>query len=137
VNDGMMTVKSLVINTDQQTIIGHGKIDLARKRYDLRLETDSKSQGLFSFSGPVIVDGTFSKPNAHAESGALLARVGAVVGLGLLNPIAALLPLIDVGDTTNVDCRKVLGKTQRTIDRIDSKDSTAANQPGPPPQPER
>jgi hypothetical protein len=38
----------------------------------------------------VHVTGPFSDPQVEAHKGPLLARLGATVGLGLVNPIAAL-----------------------------------------------
>ena len=115
---GVMRVKTLVVDTDDETIVGRGAIDLPDQRYDLELESQSKTPSLLAYKGPVIVDGSFKHPNVHAKSGPLLARVGAAVGLAVINPVAALLPLVDVGGAAGVNCRALLTKTKGELKRL-------------------
>jgi len=118
VERGVMRVKTLVVDTDDETIVGRGAIDLPDQRYDLELESQSKTPSLLAYKGPVLVEGPFKHPNVHAKSGPLLARVGAAVGLAVINPAAALLPLVDIGGAAGVNCRALLTKTKGELKRL-------------------
>jgi uncharacterized protein involved in outer membrane biogenesis len=118
VERGVMRVKTLVVDTDDETIVGRGAIDLPDQRYDLELESQSKTPSLLAYKGPVLVEGPFKHPNVHAKSGPLLARVGAAIGLAVINPAAALLPLVDIGGAAGVNCRALLSKTKGELQRL-------------------
>jgi len=118
VERGIMRAKTLVVDTEDETIVGHGAIDLPDQRYDLEFESQSKTPSLLAYKGPVLVEGTFRHPNVHAKSGPLLARVGAAVGLAVLNPVAALLPLVDVGGAAGVSCRSMITKTKGELRKL-------------------
>ena len=48
---------------------------------------------------PLRVGGSFSSPNVSIDNAPLARKLGAALLLGLVNPFAALLPLLDPGDT--------------------------------------
>jgi AsmA family protein len=58
------------------------------------------------------VRGTFAKPDYHLETGNLVARLGAAIGLGVAFPPAALLPLIDTGLGDNNACSRAYAAQQ-------------------------
>ena len=93
-----MFARRLVMDTEVEKIVGDGSIDFARERYDLTLDAKAKRPSIVALRGPIVVDGTFRSPRVHPAMGPMAARVGASVALGAaLTPLAALLPLIDVG----------------------------------------
>jgi len=94
----------LVVDSDTELIHGTGSIDFARERYDVRLKADSKKPSLIALRGPIQIGGTFKQPVVRPELGQPLARVGAAIGLGLIAPPLALLPLIDLGDAPDANC---------------------------------
>ena len=103
--DGTMFARRLIMDTEVEKIVGDGSIDLARERYDLTLDAKSKRPSIVALRGPIVVDGTFRSPRVHPAVGPIAARVGASVALGVaLTPLAALLPLIDVGGHADADC---------------------------------
>ena len=103
--DGVMTPDLLVIDTSAELITGRGSIDFANEKYDLHLKADSKNASLLALKGPIVIGGTFKTPAIHPEVAPVVARVGAAIGLGVLAPPLALLPLIDLGDAPDADCR--------------------------------
>jgi uncharacterized protein involved in outer membrane biogenesis len=112
--NGRMVAKTLVIDTDAEKILGEGSIDFANERYDLTLKAQSKRPSLLALRGPIVVDGSFSSPQVHPAVGQIAARVAGSVALGALNPLAALLPLIDTGGSKDADCRGLMQEAKQS-----------------------
>jgi hypothetical protein len=116
VTDGTLLTRTLVVDTDVEKIVGDGSIDFAKERYDLTLNAKSKRPSLLALRGPIVVEGTFAQPRVHPAVGPLIARLGASVALGAaLTPLAALLPLIDPGGHSDVDCGALIDEARRNI----------------------
>jgi len=114
--DGTLLARSLVMDTEKEKILGEGSIDFKTERYDLTLKAHAKSPSLVALRGPIIIDGTFKAPQVHPATGPIAARVGASVALGAaLTPLAALLPLIDVGGSADADCRALMQEAQDNV----------------------
>jgi len=86
-------------------ITGSGSIDLGEERYDIRLSGDSKKPSLMALRGPIVIGGTFKNPVVRPALAPAMARLAAAIGLGAVAPPLALLPLVDVGDAADIDCR--------------------------------
>jgi len=112
--NGRMVAKTLVIDTDAEKILGEGSIDFANERYDLTLKAQSKRPSLLALRGPIVVDGSFSSPQVHPAVGQIAARVAGSVALGALNPLAALVPLIDTGGSKDADCRGLMQEAKQS-----------------------
>ncbi len=97
IKQGVATATTLLFDTDHDTVVGEGNVNFADETDYLRFVPYNKSFTVVTLRSPVHVRGTFKKPEFHVEVGGLIARLGAAVGLGVLFPPAALLPLIDVG----------------------------------------
>ena len=104
VRKGVLVPDVMVVDSEAELIHGAGSIDFAHERYDLSLKADSKKPSLLALRGPILVSGTFKHPAVRPELGQPLARVGAAIGLGLIAPPLALLPLIDLGDAPDANC---------------------------------
>ena len=113
--NGRMVAKTLVIDTDAEKILGEGSIDFAKERYDLTLNAQSKRPSLLALRGPIVVDGSLSSPQVHPAVGPIAARVASSVALGALNPLAALLPLIDTGGSKDADCRGLMQEAKESV----------------------
>src|SRR6185312_5351948 len=98
-----------------EKILGEGIIDFANERYDLTLKAQSKRPSLLALRGPIVDDGTFSSPQIHPAAGPIAARVASSVALGALNPLAALLPLIDTGGGKDADCRGLMQEAKENV----------------------
>ena len=110
--DGVWVPDLFVVDTSAVLITGSGSIDFKNEKYDLHLKADSKNPSLLALKGPIVIGGTFGKPSIRPEAGPLAARIGAAVGLGVLAPPLALLPLIDLGDAPDADCRALYANTR-------------------------
>lgn len=96
---GMLRPRALVIDTRDSTMWLDGSISLATEALELDAHVSPKDFSPFALRTPVHLRGTFSAPRVTLDAGRLGARVGAAALLGLLNPIAALIPFIDPGDS--------------------------------------
>ena len=104
---GVLTPDLFVVDTSAELITGSGSVDFRSEQYDLHLKADSKTPSILALKGPVVVGGTFKAPAVRPEMGPLVARIGASVGLGVLAGPLALLPLIDLGDAPDADCKSL------------------------------
>lgn len=97
IKNGVMTPSTLLVDTADTVITAKGNINFASEALDLTVTPSNKKLTMVSLRSPVHVEGTFAKPSFHVEAGELIARVAAAVGLGVVFPPAALLPLVDTG----------------------------------------
>lgn len=112
--NGRLAARNLVVDTTSEKIVGEGTIDLATERFDLALNAQSKRPSLVALRGPIVIEGTFRAPRVHPATLPVAARIGTSVALGaLLTPLAALLPLVDVGGGEDADCRALVQEAQQ------------------------
>jgi len=69
---------------------------------------------------PLRVGGSLGSPQVSVEAGPVGAKVAAAILLGLLNPLAALLPFIDIGDSAEAgrnasSCQSLMQRSQRKL----------------------
>lgn len=124
---GIMTPDLFVIDTSAVVITGEGAVDFRDEKYDLALKAKSKRPSLLALRGPIVIRGTFKSPVVGPAMGPVTARVGAAVGLGALAPPLALLPLIDFGGASDVDCRALVEQA-----RINTATTERITRPAPP-----
>jgi uncharacterized protein involved in outer membrane biogenesis len=107
VKGGVATVDTFVFDTDEVLIGGEGTISLREERLDLTLHPQPKEPGILSLRGPVHVRGTFRDPD-FGVSGQTIARGVGAAALALINPLLALIPMIETGPGEDVHCRRLL-----------------------------
>jgi AsmA family protein len=96
-DQGVLRPRALVIDTRDSTLWLEGSVSLATEALELDAHVAPKDFSPFALRTPVHLRGTFSAPRVTLDAGRLGARVGAAALLGLINPIAALIPFIDTG----------------------------------------
>jgi len=97
VQDGLMQSEVFVVDTDNTLFGGKGSISLKDERLDLTVTPLPKHVSPVALRGPLHVRGTFAKPAVGIDTATVAAKVGAAVLAGLVNPLAAILPLIETG----------------------------------------
>lgn len=97
VQNGLARSEVFIIDTDDTFFGGQGTISLKDEKIDLKVTPLPKDMSPVSLRGPLYVRGTFAKPAVGVEKTTLIARAGAAVLAGLINPLAAILPLIETG----------------------------------------
>jgi uncharacterized protein involved in outer membrane biogenesis len=98
VSAGLLRPRLLVLDTEDSTVWVDGTLSLATEKLDLRVVVAPKDFTVLALRSPFHVTGTFAKPSVQVERGPLGVKLGAAFLLGLVNPVAALLPLMDTGD---------------------------------------
>lgn len=104
VKDGTMHAEALIFDTEITTISGSGRIDLGRERLDLTFKQKTKNTSPLALRSPLRVHGSFDRPVVEVDKGRVAVRALGALGLGLVNPLLALLPLIDAGPGKDSDC---------------------------------
>ncbi|MDI9650937.1 AsmA family protein [Burkholderia cenocepacia] len=108
--DGMLEPKVFALDTDDALINVDGPINLRDESLDLKIHPHTKGFRIFSLRSPLYAKGTFKNPKVGVDAGALALRAGAMVGLGLINPFAALIPLIAPSNNRDVPCSELFGQ---------------------------
>jgi AsmA protein len=108
VKDGIMHADALVFDTEVTTIFTTGNIDLGQEKLDLTLSQKTKDTSLVALRSPIYIRGTFAKPYVEVDKMRMAGRGLGAIGLGLLNPLLALMPLVDAGPGKDADCRQLV-----------------------------
>ena len=107
---GVLRPRVLVLDTRDSTLWIDGSLSLASEALDLRVVVTPKDFSPLALRTPLHVRGSFSNPSVSPDKTQLGTRLGAAALLGLINPLAALIPLMDVGSSADAkrgadDCR--------------------------------
>ncbi len=110
VEHGVMRTRAFVVDTDDALIDVNGQLNLASERIDLVLRTNSKQWRLVTLRSPIHVSGTLQQPKVALDKGSMALRAGGALALAALNPLAALLPLMQPGPGQSSTCAPLLAK---------------------------
>ncbi|WP_063532485.1 AsmA family protein [Burkholderia sp. MSMB1589WGS] len=108
--NGLLDTKLFAFDTDDALINIDGPIDLRNESMNLKVHPHTKGFRVFSLRSPLYMKGTFKNPDVGVDAGALALRAGAMVGLGLVNPLAALIPLIAPSNNKDVPCPELFAQ---------------------------
>jgi uncharacterized protein involved in outer membrane biogenesis len=106
--DGVLDSRVFALDTDDAVIDMDGNINLKSEEMNLNIHPHTKGFRIFSLRSPLYVKGTFKDPHVGVSAGALATRGAAAVGLGLINPFAALIPLIAPSNNKPLPCNQML-----------------------------
>ena len=107
-----MQVNALVLDTEVSTIVGSGRIDLGQEKLDLTLVPKTKTTSPVALRSPIHVRGTFSKPEVDLDKGRIAVRSLGALALGLINPLLALIPLVETGPGVSSECARLIHQAQ-------------------------
>jgi uncharacterized protein involved in outer membrane biogenesis len=115
VKDGMAQTNAFVFDTAVTNVSGSGSINLKTEEMDLTLKPQPKDSGLGSLRTPLHIKGTFGQPKVGPDMGKLTARGGGAIALGILNPLLAILPLIQEGKGKDSNCGQLIAQAGTSI----------------------
>ena len=93
--NGKVMPEVFVIDTKDTTMLIDGDLSLATESLDLRMTAHPHDTSPLALRTPVKVTGTFDEPHIRPEMKPLVKRGAAAAALSLINPLAALLALVD------------------------------------------
>jgi AsmA protein len=114
VKDGVMHTNALVFDTKVVNIQGGGQINLKDEGMDLTLKPEPKDRSIASLNSPLHIRGTFSEPKISPDAGKLAAKgLGALI-MGAINPLLAVLPLMEEGKDKDSPCRQLIAEASKS-----------------------
>ena len=111
--NGVLDPRVFALDTGDAVINIDGNVNLRDETMDLKVHPHTKGFRIFSLRSPLYVKGTFKNPHVGVDATALALRGGAMVGLGLVNPLAALLPLIAPSNNKPLPCDSLLAQMRK------------------------
>jgi len=102
--DGVLTSQQFVIDTDPVLVNGSGSVDFGQETMDLKLQGQPKSFQIFRLRAPITVTGKLEHPSVGVETKAVVTQGAIAVGLGAINPFAAIFAFIDPGLAKDANC---------------------------------
>jgi uncharacterized protein involved in outer membrane biogenesis len=117
---GVLRPRVLVLETTDSTLWVDGSLSMASEALDLRVVVAPKDFSPLTLRTPLHVKGTFGSPSLSLEKGTLGAKLGAAALLALVNPLAAIIPLLDFGSgkaaqQNDMRCRALALHNERTV----------------------
>ncbi|WNC88232.1 AsmA family protein [Paraburkholderia sp. FT54] len=106
--NGVLDSRVFALDTDDAVINIDGDVNMRDESMDLGVHPHTKGFRVFSLRSPLYVKGTFKDPHVGVNAAALALRGGAAVGLGLINPFAALIPLLAPSNNKPLPCTQML-----------------------------
>lgn len=113
--NGSIRPTVFVVDTVDSVVFLDGMVSLADEAMDLRVVVTPKDFSLLTLRSPLHVQGTFSHPQVSLEPSRIGAKLVGSLLLGLINPLAALIPLVDPGDAAatteaSAECKALAGR---------------------------
>lgn len=108
VKQGTMHADALIFDTEITTIVGTGSIDLRQEKLDLTLNQKTKRTSPVALRSPIYVRGSFARPDVQVDKRRVASRALGAIALGTVNPLLALVPLIDAGPGRDSDCGQLV-----------------------------
>jgi AsmA protein len=133
VKGGVMQANALVFDTAVVNISGGGSINLKSEEMDLTLKPQPKDGSIASLRSPLYVKGTFGAPDVGPDMGRIAARGAGAIAMGILNPLLAILPLLEEGKGKDSNCGKLIAEATSS----GRSAASGATAPRPPARPAR
>jgi uncharacterized protein involved in outer membrane biogenesis len=138
VKDGIANINALIIDTGVVNVQAGGWVNLKTEEMNLRIEPEPKDKSIASLNSPLHVRGTFSKPSVSPDAKMVARGIGAIV-MGVLNPLLAVIPLINEGPGKDSPCGQLIAEALTNTKAAAEGRSAAAGASGkgsaPRPQP--
>jgi uncharacterized protein involved in outer membrane biogenesis len=105
---GTLTPNVAIVDTTDSTLFASGTMSLVDERLALTVSAKPKDKSPLTLRTPVKLEGSFDQPHVRLEAKPLERKLAAAAALALINPLAGILPLIDLGDPQANACQRTL-----------------------------
>jgi AsmA protein len=130
VKDGLMNTNAFVFDTDVVNVEGEGTINLKSEQLDLKLNPHPKDRSIASLNSPLYVRGTFGEPKFAPDWKRLGSKGVGALAMGLVNPLLAVLPLLQEGKDKESPCAALIAEATKSAKQ--SAAEAKAGVPRPP-----
>jgi uncharacterized protein involved in outer membrane biogenesis len=113
ITNGVMQTRTFVLDTEDAIITVSGQIDLAKELLALDVRPKSKGLRIITLRSPLYVAGSFKSPDVGVNKGVLALKAGGAIALGVVAPVAGLLPLVNMGAAQQTDCAGLLAEARQ------------------------
>jgi len=110
VKSGVAQANALVFDTAVVNVGGGGTINLKTEAMDITLKPEPKDRSIASLKSPLFIRGTFGEPQVGPDMRRLATRGAGAVVMGIINPLLAVLPLLDEGKGKDSNCSALIAQ---------------------------
>lgn len=107
-DDGVVRTQIVLLDTPDSTVLVDGSVSLAKERLELTLRARPKDFSPLTVRAPVHITGSFAHPDVAPDAKTLGAKALAAALLAAIEPLAALIPLMDPADPATRRCADVV-----------------------------
>lgn len=112
---GVLRPRALVIETPDSNVWADGQISLVSETLDMKAVVSPKDFSPLALRTPIHVKGQFNALAISLEKAPLARKAGLAVLLAFINPLAAVIPLVDLGDGEKADnCQQMLERARHS-----------------------
>jgi AsmA protein len=131
VKDGVANANAFVFDTTVVNVSGGGNINLKTEEMNLTIKPRPKDRSVGSLRTPLHIRGTFGQPDVGLDMGKLAAKGGGAVVMGILNPLLAVLPLIEEGKGKDSPCAELIAQATSSKGRPQATSPSKAQPAAP------
>ena len=113
VDKGLMTGRTLMLDTSNAVFVATGQANLATETLDFVVHPQPKSKSILSLRSPLVVGGSFGSPKGGVAAVPLAGRGVAAFALGSINPLLGLAATIEPGLGQDADCKVLLAEANK------------------------
>ena len=130
VKDGLMNTNAFVFDTDVVNVEGSGNVNLKSEELNLTLNPHPKDRSIASLNSPLYIRGTFGAPKFAPDWKRLGTKGAGALVMGVLNPLLAVLPLLQEGKEKESPCAALIAEATKPAKQ--SAKEAKAGVPRPP-----
>ena len=117
---GVFRPRVMVVDTTDTAVWVEGSLSMATEAIDLRAVVTPKDFSPMTLRTPLRVRGTFTHLKVSVEKKPLEVKLASAFLLSLVNPLAALIPFVDVGNTRTaqrdtVGCQNLMERSKASL----------------------
>ncbi len=121
VKDGLMQTRAAVLDTEDTKVSLTGSVNLGRETMDLTIYPVPKDVSPLALREPIHLRGPLADPDIKIDKARMTAKAAGALALGLVNPLLALLPLIETGPGVDSDCGKLIHEAKDALPTAPTK----------------